>query len=275
MNPDRSAMPPPILAHEKLTADGAEPERWLLVLPGIFGTGRNWATVARGVVRARPDWGAVLVDLRQHGDSQGFPPPHTIAAAAADLVPLAATLPGPAAAVLGHSFGGKVALAYAGRAPAGLRQLWVADSTPDAREPAGSAWAMLRVVRELPAAFTSRQELVDALTGRGVERPVAQWMATNLEREAEGILRWRFDVEAIEALMRDFFRTDLWQVLESPPAGVEVHMLRATRSSVLTDEAAARVAAAQGARLHSVEGGHWLNADAPDALVALLGRDLP
>jgi pimeloyl-ACP methyl ester carboxylesterase len=268
-------MSPPILAHEKLTADGAEPEYWLLILPGIFGTGRNWATVARRFVRARPDWGAVLVDLRQHGDSQGFQPPHTVAAAAADVAALAAALPGPATGVLGHSFGGKVALAHAAGAPQALRQVWVADSTPESREPAGSAWAMLGVVRELPVHFSSREELVAALTARGVERPVAQWMATNLEREAAGILRWRFDVDAIEALMRDFFRTDLWDVVESPPVGIEIHFIRATRSSVLSDEAAARVRAAGGASLHDVAGGHWLNADAPDALVALLAETLP
>lgn len=268
-------MTAPILAHETLSAEGAHPERWLLVLPGIFGTGRNWATVARRLARERPDWGVVLVDLRQHGDSQGFPPPHTVAAAAGDVATLADTLPSSAAAVLGHSFGGKVALAYATGAPAGLEQVWMADSTPEVGEPAGGAWDMLRAVRELPPHFTSRQELVDALAARGVARPVAQWMATNLEREAEGILRWRFDVDAIEALLRDFFRTDLWEAVESPPPGVEVHVIRATRSDVLSTEAVGRVRAAAAARLHEVEGGHWLNADAPDALVALLAEGLP
>src|SRR5262245_2667251 len=102
----------PILSHERIRAAGAEPTRWMLVLPGVFGAGRNWSTVARKVVAARPEWGAVLVDLRQHGASQGFPPPHTLAACADDLRRLVAAESLQADALLGHSFGGKVGLVY-------------------------------------------------------------------------------------------------------------------------------------------------------------------
>ena len=265
----------PVLAHEKVTAGEAAPERWLLVLHGIFGQGRNWATVARRVVQERPEWGAVLVDLRQHGASHGFPPPHTVAAAAGDVAALAEGLEAPAGAIMGHSFGGKVALAYAGRAPRGLEQVWVMDSTPDARQLGGSAWEMLQVLRELPDHFAAREELVDVLVAHGVEEGVARWMATNLEREAEGLYRWRFDLDALEALMNDFFTTDLWHVVEAPPPGAEVHVVKATRSTILSAEAAGRVRGAERAHLHEVEGGHWLNADAPDALVRLLAEGLP
>ena len=263
-----------LLAHERVMADGSRPRHWLYVLHGIFGAGRNWGSVARRVIRERPDWGCVLVDLRQHGASQGFAPPHTIAAAADDITRMAATID-PPSAVLGHSFGGKVALAYAATTPAALRQVWLVDATPAAREPSGSAWRMLEVVRALPDAFASRDELTGALEQAGFERPTAQWMAMNLERGA-GALRWRFDLAAIEELMLDFFRTDLWSVIERPPDGVSIHVVRATESSVLGPEAVQRIQrVGSPVRLHQVEGGHWLNADNPDALVALLARELP
>ncbi|HSM35677.1 MAG TPA: hypothetical protein VK837_04695, partial [Longimicrobiales bacterium] len=54
------------LAHERVVADGATPGAWLYVLHGIYGAGRNWGSVARALVERRPDWGAVLVDLRGH-----------------------------------------------------------------------------------------------------------------------------------------------------------------------------------------------------------------
>jgi pimeloyl-ACP methyl ester carboxylesterase len=263
-----------LLAHARVSAPGAEPGSWLYVLHGIFGAGRNWASVARRIVRARPDWGALLIDLRQHGASQGFAPPHTVAAAAADLARLAESV-APAAAVLGHSFGGKVALAYAAAAPAGLRQVWVVDSTPAAREPAGSAWRMLEVVEALPDAFASRDELIAALERAGFARPVAQWMATNLEHR-DGVLRWRFDLDAMRQLMLDFFRTDLWRVLEQPPPGVDIHIVKASESSVLGPEAVRRIERLRdGVRLHHVDGGHWLNADNPEALVERIAQALP
>ena len=61
----------------------------MFVLHGIYGAGRNWASIARRFVQRRNEWGIVLVDLRLHAGSQGFPPPHTLAACAADLARLA------------------------------------------------------------------------------------------------------------------------------------------------------------------------------------------
>jgi esterase len=267
-----------ILNHERVTAgSGAEPERWLYMLHGIYGAGRNWGTIARRVVREREDWGAVLVDLREHGASQGFPPPHTIAASAQDVVRLAQSIGLPLGALLGHSFGGKVALAVAAEGQPQLRQLWVIDSTPEAREPAGSAWRMLQVLRSLPAHFDSREDLMAALESEGFARPIAQWMATNLEA-ANGDFAWRFDLDSLEALLVDFFATDLMNVVEAPQRDLDVRIVRATRASVLDGRALERIeAAAAAGRLHleHVEGGHWLNADNPDALVTLLVHHLP
>jgi pimeloyl-ACP methyl ester carboxylesterase len=262
------------LSHERVIGGSAEPELWIWFLHGIYGAGRNWGSIARRVTRERADWGALLVDLRQHGASQGLAPPHTIAAAADDLARLAEA-EGTPATVLGHSFGGKVALAYAAAHGQGLHQVWVVDSTPDAGEPRGSAWRMLETLRALPDSFRSRDDLVATLEAAGQDRGTAQWMATNVEHR-DGAYRWRFDLDALEELLRDFYRTDLWQVVEQPPAGVALRFVKASESSVLTPEAVARIERAAGdVALHEVQGGHWLNADNPDALVSLLTRELP
>ena len=268
----------PILAHTRVAAAGRTPERWLLVLHGIYGSGRNWGTVARRVVDAHPEWGALLVDLRLHGMSRDFPGPHTLAASAADVDALVESLDFHAAAVLGHSFGGKVALMYAEHHGEGLRQVWVMDSTPAVREPSGTAWGMIETVRALPPEFPSRGEAVAALQAAGYPAGLAQWFAMNLEPQ-DGVYRWRLDIDGVEEMLRDFFRTDLWGVVEDPPAAAEIHFVRATESSTLDDEAAERVEAAgrAGGRvfLHLLEGGHWINTDNPDAVVQLLVDNLP
>jgi esterase len=150
-----------IPAYDRVTAEGAEPRLWLFVLHGIFGAGRNWGSVMRRVLRARPEWGALLIDLRQHGASQNFTGPHTVAAAADDIERLIAQSGIQPTAVLGHSFGGKVALVFAAAASpaarASLRQVWVVDSTPATTQPGGAAWNMLQTVRQLPAEFQSRR----------------------------------------------------------------------------------------------------------------------
>lgn len=267
-------MTAPVLAAERVTEEGRVPSAWLFVLHGIYGAGRNWASVVRRLVRERPEWGAVLVDLREHGDSHGFEPPHTLAAAAADLVELSTALGHGAEAVLGHSFGGKVALQLAKDHAEGLRQVWVVDSTPTAREPSGSAWEMLELLRGLPGPFASRQEAVSALVERRVAEPVARWIVTNLERAEGEAYRWRFDLASVEALLRDFFRRDLWDVVESPPGDFEVHIVKAEESSVLSEGEVARAEAAGRetgrVHVHRVAGGHWVNADDPEGLLELL-----
>jgi pimeloyl-ACP methyl ester carboxylesterase len=136
---------------------------------------------------------------------------------------------------------------------------------------------MLEVIRSLPDHFASRDDLIGALEGHGLASATAQWMATNLEHHG-GAYRWRFDIDALEALLRDFFRTDLWAVVERPPEDVELHIVKAEESSVLSPDAIARIDAAAAkapVHLHRVAGGHWLNADNPDALVELVVQWLP
>lgn len=280
-------MSEPILGQE-VVAGGEAGDRWMYVLHGIYGAGRNWRSVARRFARRRPGWGAVLVDLRMHGDSREFEPPHTLAACVRDLEQLRRSSGRPPAALLGHSFGGKVVLEALrsekegeGRFPddtgSGARQAWIVDSTPAAREPGGSAVRMLRAVRSLPDRFSSREEAVEGLEAQGFARPVARWMTTNLERD-DGGFRWSLDWTAMEALLDDFFREDLWPVVEEPPGGWELHVVKAEDSGVLTEEACRRIRAAGRATervfLHRLSGGHWLNADNPDGMVDLLAGEL-
>ena len=236
------------LHHERI-GDGP---RTLVVLHGIYGRGRNWTTIARGVVERRAEWSVVLVDLRLHGRSRGFLPPHDLDACARDVEEL-----GPRDAILGHSFGGKVALL------AGAPRVWVVDSDPGAREPAGDSWGMLEWLRAHPGPFARREDAVDALVAAGYARATALWMATNLE---DG--RWIFDPAALESLLRDYFRRDLWERV-----GRSTVFVRGTRSPVIGSDAVARIRAA-GAELHELDASHWVNADAPDALVALLAGRL-
>jgi pimeloyl-ACP methyl ester carboxylesterase len=261
-------------------AGRAAPRRWLYLLHGIFGAGRNWRSIASRLVEARPDWGAVLIDLRLHGASQGFEPPHTLAACAADLERLSLHAELPAAGILGHSFGGKVALSHVAlnaQAAGVASQVWIMDSTPSSRPAVGDAERMLRTVKSLPEQFPSREAVIGALLEAGFPERVAGWMSTNLER-AGSRYQWKLDFEALESLLQDFFRTDMWPVVEEPPPGVELHFVKASRSRILTDGEAERIrqiGRTRPVRLHVVTGGHWLNADNPAAVIDLLASHLP
>src|SRR5579883_547866 len=271
-----------MLHHTRLAAPGAVPGQWLLFLHGIFGSGKNWRTFAKRLVAARPEWGAVLVDLRMHGDSQDRPPPHTLASAAHDLHELAAAMP--VAGVLGHSFGGKVALRWLADRPPGLREVWVIDSTPSARPDArGSEGtvAVLAALRGLPPRLPSREDFVARIVAQGFDLALAQWLALNLRPE-EGGFRLALDLDAMDALLADYFRTDLWDVFCGPagaPGGAHVHLVAGARSSVFSAEdrqRAARCAAAHPGQvtLSELPAGHFVHVDDPDGLLALMSGAL-
>jgi len=268
----------PVLAHSRVIAGGADPSSWLYLLHGIYGSGRNWGSLARRLVTERRDWGVVLVDLRLHGESTNFPPPHTLTECATDVVLLEETLGIPARAILGHSYGGKVALLCAAGSGGSIRQAWIADSTLRVGAPSGSAWSIIEIVRTLPEDFASRDEVTDALVAHGYARGVGHWLGMNLARGDDGRFRWKLDWIGVEEMLRDYFAVDVWGTVERPPDGVEIHLVKAGESEALDDQSVERITEA-GRRtgrvhLHLIEGGHWINVDNPEAMLALLRERL-
>ncbi len=270
------------------SADGAAPpDRWLLVLHGILGSGSNFRSFARRVATACPTWGFVICDLRAHGLSQGARPPHTIDAAAEDLVRLEARLAAEGqmvAGVLGHSFGGKVAIAYAARrAAAGaapLEEVFVLDASPGARpEAAGdddpeAAGRVVDFLGSVPDPLPSRERFLDLAQGAGLTRPIAEWLAMNVRRGDDG-LRLRLDLGAIRALVDDYLAQDLFGAIASPEAARHVHVVLGGRSRAVSTADRARLAALAAATPRvSVDvlprAGHWLHVDDPNGLLAVV-----
>ena len=246
------------------------------MLHGIYGRGRNWQAIARGVTAARPDYACWLVDLPHHGDSGPGRHGDTVAGLAADVVDWMHASSIVPDAALGHSYGGKVALAISETLAGQPLQIWIIDSTPEVKPPSGSAWSMLQVVRGLPRRFPTREAAVAALAGGGFSVAVAQWMSSNLVRDGDGFV-WRLDFAAMERLLQDFFRTDLWPRVEAPPPAHEIHVLKATESNAISQAAMRRLQAATSPRVHVHQrpGGHWIHSDSPTVVTELLLAHLP
>ena len=257
-------------------AEGTGTTLDLVMLHGIYGRGRNWQAVARAIVAARPDVGCWLVDLPHHGNSGPGRHGDTVDGLARDVLDWAAANHISPRVVLGHSYGGKVALALAERLRGTPLQVWVIDSTPDVKAPSGSAWQMLQAVRALPERFASREEAQAGLEAHGYDLSVAQWMTTNLVRDGK-TFRWHLDFAAMERLLHDFFATIEWPVLESPDPRHDIHIVKATKSNAIAPDTLDRIKRAGGAHvhLHELEGGHWIHAERPDAITALLLEYLP
>jgi len=267
-----------VLAHSILTPKSGEPERYMLFLHGIFGTRANWRGIARRFVDARPDWGAILVDLREHGDSLGLGAPHTLAAAATDVTELERALGLPVQGALGHSFGGKVVLQWLRDRAGRPTEAWVIDASPSARADdldSSATAAVLDVLSGLPRQWPTREAFVSAVTDAGQPAGIARWLAMNLRRTEDGDRTFGPDLEAIRDLIEDYARAELWEVVESPPEPATLDVVIGGQSSAFSDTDLARLnaIAERNPRVcgHLVpDAGHWIHVDAPDALVALL-----
>lgn len=265
------------LSHVTVVAPGTMPSEWILILHGILGTKSNWRALARKIVEKHPRFGALLVDLRMHGDSQGFAPPHTVDACAQDLVDHAAKHSLTVRNVIGHSFGGKVALAYFAKSAGNLEDLFLIDSLPGARPTArGSEGTMqtLDVLDALPKIVSTREAFIESIVKGGLALPVAQWLAMNLSR-VDGGFAFGLDLVAIRALIRDYFDTDLWNVVENRPYDAAVHMIIGDRSDVFNAEDRARARSLQSDRVTFdivPDAGHWVHVDAPEPMLALIDQ---
>jgi pimeloyl-ACP methyl ester carboxylesterase len=269
------------LARDVIAGAQPRPGCTIVLLHGILGSAKNWRSFARRLVAAHPAWTVIAPDLRCHGESvpterAGI---HDLAACAADLDELVADMGAPRL-VVGHSFGGKVALAWTARRPAWTRgagaQTWVLDANPyaltaDAVDP--EVRGVLELVARVPMPISHHDAVRAAFLDAGFSEAMAGWMTTNLRRAPDG-LRWRFDLDGVRSLLADYVRQDFGDLLAAPPC--PVHLVQAGRSDRWTPAILRRLAAAEapGGLVRHVlpDAGHWVHVDDPDGLLALLGE---
>ena len=248
------------------------------VLHGILGSAKNWLSFARRLVEQAPDLRLLLVDLRCHGASHGPDEPHTIAACSTDLMALENALGRPVDLVIGHSFGGKVALQFAAHTQEVPRWVWVLDTIPAPLVPPPTAETsfVLEVITSLRAIqmpLAERADVVKQLTALGLSRQIGLWMTTNLRRTEAGFV-WCFDLDGIEALLMDYYRLDGWRLLANASPGQRIEIVRAERSDLWDSETRGtleKLASNAGLGLHLLKDtGHWVHIDNPDGLLDLI-----
>jgi len=275
------------LALSTLPSEGPAREVFVF-LHGILGSGGNWRGFAKRLLSGRTGIEAWLVDLRMHGRSQGFLPPHTIDACARDVASLARDRGANVTRVLGHSFGGKVALAYGSLHPEGLERVFVIDSNPGipvVKRGSETTMLVLELLRAAPPEYATRDAFTAHFVGQGLDAGVTAWLAMNLTATKSDTFAFKLDLSAIEAMLADYLVRDLFPFLESPPSayrGTTV-LVKGERSSTIDPGAEARIVAAAARTRGATHGpkvvferiaaaGHWVHVDAPDALHAAVSR---
>lgn len=264
------------LHYRRFGKPGATP---VVIVHGLSFFSYDWIGPAAQLASDRE---VIAMDLRGFGESQWSPTrDYRLETFAADIVHLLGAVQWRRAVLMGHSMGGRIALATAAWHAERVAGLVCVDFTPDVGA-AGRRKVAERVGRQ-PDRFGSIDEAL-AYHGYDPRQPAD----SPARRRFEAFLR---PVDGGFVLKRDLhFRDTFRRVLETgkaAPLGVDLWsmlaaldlpflMLRGSLSEMVEPQAFAKARAANP-RLSAVEiaGGHDLAGDNPDALVAAVRDFLP
>jgi len=235
----------------------------LAILHGLFGSGRNWATIARRLGAFRR---VLALDLRNHGASpwavtMDYP------AMAEDVRATLHALGHREYALLGHSMGGKVAMTLALHHPSEVERLVVADIAP-VTYPLHHL-NLVQAMRGLDLATITHRGDADLRLAAAVPDAAERgFLLQNLLFD-DARPRWRLNLEAIEH--------ELPRLVDFPaPAPGTVYpgptlFVAGSRSDYVRPEHEAAVRALfPQARIERIDAGHWLHAEQPLRFLALV-----
>jgi esterase len=227
----------------------------VVLLHGLLGAGQNFGTIQRALA-AR--WRVLALDLRNHGNS-----PHaagmTYAEMAADVAETLREAGAWPASVIGHSMGGKVAMALSLAEPDGVARLLVADIAPVPYR-AAEFRAYVAAMQAIPLRPGLTRREADAALAPAVATPALRGFLLQNLLFAEDPPRWRIGLEQIAAGMDDI--TD-WR---DPPGRYDrpVLALSGDRSDYVRPEHHALFRRLfPSVRFRAMPAGHWLHADNP------------
>jgi pimeloyl-ACP methyl ester carboxylesterase len=251
---------------------------------GLFGQGKNWTTIAKGLADTHR---VTLVDLPNHGHS-----PWTDRVDYLDMVELLATEIeqfDETVTLVGHSMGGKVAMQLALRRPELLRALVVVDIAPveypvsggrtdDPDEEASPFAAYIDAMRALDLdALTNRTDADEALKDAVPSRMVRSFLLQSLVREGlgtDGGWRWRLNL--------DLLARDLGELRGFPDPqpgasfdGPVLWIAGANSTYVLPEDRPHMDALFPATRLVRIkDAGHWVHSEQPAIFLETLRRFL-
>jgi pimeloyl-ACP methyl ester carboxylesterase len=240
----------------------------VVVLHGLFGSSGNWRGVARKLAMTHR---VISADLRNHGASPWADTMEYVEMAD-DVRRLIERECREPPMVIGHSMGGKIAMALALLHPEQVERLVVVDIAPlsytDTLTPFSEAMRNVDVI-----AAVNRADVQRCLAQAVPDAAVLPFLMQNLVQRNDHF-DWRLNLVAISASMRGLcgFPFELTGRRYDGP----LRVIAGGRSGYVPRDASPFRPMFPRARLDSIEqAGHWVHADAPDEFVAAVRRAMP
>lgn len=225
----------------------------LIIAHGLYGSGRNWGVIAKRLSDTRH---VITPDMRNHGTSpraqtQSYPD------MAADIAELIHHIGGPVD-LLGHSMGGKTAMALALTQPDLINRLIVADIAPVAY--GHTQQGMIDAMRRVDLSTLTRRSDAEAqLAAAGIEPALQSFFTQSLDIPNKA---WRLNLDVLEAEMDKIIG---WPDDITGPFDGPTFFLSGGASDYVTAQHRPKIKSLfPRARFAKIpDAGHWLHAEKP------------
>jgi len=247
----------------------------VVLLHGLLGSKKNFASLGTALAQQLEVPRQVLaVDLRNHGENTDDRPDMDYPTMALDVIHTMDAMKLDKVVLVGHSMGGKVAQTLALLHPHRVSGLVVLDMAPVRYDAQDAAWKAVKDIIHLLASL----ELNDCRTKRDVDLLLRQslpdpalraFVLTNFDSAS---LNWKIPIQTIASQLESLADFPVLQ-LPYPGDAFFIHggqskFVRAAYMDAIRSYFPSHL-------LTTIRGaGHWLHAEAPDDVLALLKKYL-
>ncbi|TAF73600.1 MAG: alpha/beta fold hydrolase [Bacteroidetes bacterium] len=230
----------------------------IVILHGLFGSSDNWLTVSKAFSEK---YEVFLIDLRNHGQSP-HTESHTYEEMAEDLVQFLVQNNLEKIILIGHSMGGKTAMAFAQKYPQKIEKLIIVDISPRYYPPHHQR--ELDALHSLDLSKLQNRQEADEIMAKSIpELGVRQFLLKNLYRTEDGIFKWRMNLPVLTTQINRIGE----ESLKNSSISVPTLFLRGENSNYISENDIKLIQTiftnAQTTTI--LNAGHWIQAEQPKA----------
>jgi len=243
----------------------------IIILHGLYGSSDNWLTIGKELSL---DWEVYLVDLRNHGNSP-HTDHHTYPLMNLDLLEFLDTRGIEKCILIGHSMGGKVAMAFAAECAERIRSMVVVDIGPKSYHSltgySSQAIDHLNILNAMQSVDFSRvmtREEIDAQLEIYVKSErIRNFLMKSISRNRDNTFSWKINVPVLVK--------DLPAMLEGVGytskgiTGFPILFIRGENSDYISDDDIPGIKNLfPSAEFVTIPGaGHWVHSEKPELVV--------
>ncbi|MEH6444058.1 MAG: alpha/beta fold hydrolase [Oceanospirillaceae bacterium] len=241
----------------------------LIILHGLFGTLENWGGQ---VAVLNQSFQVINVDLRNHGRS-----PHSnimnYQVMADDIIELLDELEIPAASIIGHSMGGKVAMQIALQYPDRVHKLVVVDISPVSYPTTHHDEIFKGLTAINLETLNSRTAANEILQAYVTDPDIRSFLLKNLYRNEDKAFKWRPNLSILE---QEYTQLSCAPISKQAAFENATLFIKGKNSDYMLKEHQEIIDALfESVQFKMIEGaGHWPHAEKPKVFSAIIHKFL-